>query len=608
MNCADLDHQLTHSPGYRLTSQDLQHLGQCKHCMEKYGFPHLFSLLSETQPIEVPSSPGESQFFDTLEKLGETQNNTFERAQFLNQTVQKGDCLFWRGEYSKAAAKYREALMAVQDVQSRVALQNKLARVEIHRQHSQESIRLLLEALVSLEETPPPQAFLSLANLREELSYWLLQIRYFLAKQWPDWFPLTTQFGDRSRAAQHLYRELSTLAQENQPALGEWAMWRELQWATKLQQSLEQVVSFGRRAVLCAQEQQHWRAQYWLRRVERIAQQEKDPIVLASADFYQGRCSFLLGRWDAARLHLERCVELSQSARDAYLRDAALQHLIRVYRNDGNFAQAVRVAEELLTLAHRLGNLPRLSASCRHFALIYAAYGDLRQAKDWADKALHIAEEDTGSTQEQSLSRMRCFVLLGDIEYRRGRKEEARLYLGEAIRIQREQKLPLTYLRDGVILLRKILGQEQPVSRRSWWKQLVRWLASRWAVLSGDLEHAHHLQNETTRYPSQEHQIPPELAYLYQEYAGEERPGGLREAIPASRFAFAFLSGQVPSRPEQPAFDREADQLAAMFPVGAVSSRWGRGVLARDRSGAITAQISNGADAPWGYFFADDIS
>lgn len=607
MKCDDLDSLMARNEGNSLPDVAIKHLRKCNRCVTEHQLSNLLSTFSSMNLEVDDSAPGEDQFLNTLQLLGETQSDPYERAQFLHDTVHRGDRLFWRGDYGQASRLYREALMVVQDEQGRAALQNKLARAQIHRHKDSEANELLSQALLTLGEPTPPQSMVQLAIWKEEAKYWAVRLRYYLAEQWPQLFPLGTKFGDRSRAAQHLYRELSLLAQNSSPDLSQWAHWKELQWAEKLQQPLEQIVSFGRRAVACALQQQNLRAMYWLHRVNKIPSQD-DPIIQASAFFYIGRCAYILGRWDKARSHLERCVELSQSARDAYLRDAALQHLIRVYRNDGNFSEALRVAGQLLTLSHRLGNLPRVSASCRHFALIYAAYGDLRRAKQWAEKALKVSEQHPNTSQEQSLSQLRCYVLLGDIEFRCGRKESARLYIGEAIRLQRGHQLPVVYLRDGLALLRKILGEKQPKTKISLWNRMMRWLSSRWAVMRGDLERAHHLQTKALRDSSQEQQIPSDLAYLYQEYTGEERAGGLREAIPASPFAQDFLAGKVTVQSEQPAFDREADQLASMFPVGAVSSRWGRGALARDRSGAITAQLSNGADTPWGYFFADDIS
>jgi hypothetical protein len=68
------------------------------------------------------------------------------------------------------------------------------------------------------------------------------------------------------------------------------------------------------------------------------------------------------------------------------------------------------------------------------------------------------------------------------------------------------------------------------------------------------------------------------------------------------------LRGEIPlSIPPEKQSTLDAETIAAIFPVGAVSSRWGRGTLANDLSGHITTQFSNTAEAPWGYFFADDI-
>lgn len=606
MNCTELEQSVESVE--TLTHGQLQHIRNCKRCMEKYGLPHLLLTISDKKTCEISTPTNEDNFFAKLQLIGEAQQDSYQRAQFLNQSVQKGDRLFWQGDYAHAAKQYRQALMIVTDEQGRAALHNKLARTQIHRQQGKEAIYLLTQALIELGEPPPSSSLPLLAIWQARFDFWVAAFRQWLAQQWPSILATSTRYGDRSRAVQHLYRELAILAQSEDPLLSQWAHWHESRWAVKLQQPLEQIVAWGRKAVQSAQRNQNWRANYWSRKIEALASKQDDPFTSASADFYIGRTAYLSGRWEQARFHLARCVEYSQSAQDAYLRDAALQHLIRVYRNDGNFAEALRVASQLLLLYHKLGNLSRLSACCRHFALIYAAYGELRRANQWAMKAFEVANNDASEAQEHSLSIMRCHVLLGDLELRCGHEENAQLHLEQAINIQRSFRLPEIYIRDGMAMLNKLLGKKNPSSRFNWWQRLYRWFTSKLAIMQGDLERAHHLQQNHTRFHSQEHLIPSELAYLYQEYTLDERPGGLREAIPASNFAQDFLTGTHPIQPEQASFSVEADQLASMFPVGAVSSRWGRGALARDRTGAITAQITNGKDAPWGYFFADDIS
>lgn len=640
MKCAELDTQLKEQDASP-SVDELRHIRSCKRCMQRHGLHLMLPLhvptedealgfspqddwLEQVSPQEsfeqspIPSlaetlsgsmkstpAPGELAFLQRLETLGKEQSNAFHRAQLLHQKVQRGDRLFWRGEYSQAAGHYREALMVVTDNQGRVALQNKLARAQMHRQRTKEAIELLSAGLTELGEPAPPQQMIGFHLMWAHVMFWSLLFVTWLQQQWPKLFPPLVQYGDRSRAAQQLYRELASLAQGHNDAISRWAHLRELRWAMLLGHPLEMVVSFGRHAVKCAQDENDFLASAWCRKINDIAS-SSDTITQASAHFYAGRVAYIQGRWGDARFHLEQCVRFSQSSEDAYLRDAALQHLIRVYRNDGNFSEAVRVASQLLGLYHKLGNLPRLSACCRHFALIYASYGDLRQAAQWATKALQVALRDTSQSEESALSLLRCYVLQGDIELRRGRKDMARRFIGAAIRLQREYQLSPAFLRDGMQLLRQILGAEQAQSRVSIFKRVWRWVESQWAVMRGDLERAHHLQQEP-RVRTAEHQVPQEMAYLFQEYAGSERPGGLREAIPASTFAESFLSGEEPIRPGHTQAEQEADQIASMFPVGAVSSRWGRGAMARDCNGAITTQFSNASEAPWGYFFADDI-
>lgn len=647
MNCSEFESLVSKADDI-LSAEMHQHLRSCTSCMKEYGLQlflplHTYegpapavaelnsptldnahrpsdtlvddvfetslskstvSLLS-TKPSDTPSVPGEALFMQRLKDLGKEQSSPVHRAQVLHQKVQKGDRLFWRGEYSEAAGNYREALMVVADEQGRVALQNKLARAQMHRQRQKDAMGLLVDGLIELGESAPPKDGIFLSLIGEKIRFAGLFALHFLQKKWPVLFPKVVRYGDRSRAAQKLYRELAILAQGQERSLSRWAHWRELSWAIKLEQPLEWVVSLGRHAVQCAQNEHCMLTQFWCRKVEQAAA-EGDSIAQASAEFYLGRVAYLQGDWAEARLRLERCVRLSQSSQDAYLKDAALQHLIRVYRNDGNFAEAVRVAGQLLALYHKLGNLPRLSACCRHFALIYSSYGDVHEARKWASKALEVATEDTTHGEERALSLLRCYVLMGDLELRRGRVDTARRFLGAAIRLQREHRLNPAFLRDGIALLRTILGAKQQATGLSGFRKVRRWLAKQWAVMRGDLERAHHLQ-QIPSVQTSEHQVPQEMEYLFQEYCATERPGGLREAIPASSFARDFLQGEIPIRITHTAALQEADQIASMFPVGAVSSRWGRGALARERTGFTTTQFSNASDAPWGYFFSDDI-
>ncbi|HAA56537.1 MAG TPA: hypothetical protein DCE42_17355 [Myxococcales bacterium] len=582
MNCAQLDKRLS-EPGAVPTMEEMEHIQACATCKKRHGFGALLSFHSSTQNIN--SAPGEDLFFARLEHLSQQQDNTFQRAQTLHEKVQDGDRLFWKGDYDACIEVYQDALMLVRDSQGRVALLNKLGRAQMHRYHYKDAITMLNDALEELEEPIPPQEDdLSWALFTERLQLWWLQIATTLRQQAPKLLPQTTIYGDRSRTAQHIYRELSILSQGHDEKLSEWAQLRELQWALKLEQPLEKIVAWGRLAVRHASKQQTQQTKQCIRRIEELTTQLDEPICQAAAAFYTGRSAYLLGDSDRARIQLEQTVAQCEQSKDECLREAALQHLIRIYRHDGNYTEALRIANELLKLHHNTGNLPRLSACCRHFAMIYASYGDLRYARAWALRAIHVFEDKDIPQQDHKLSLLRCNILLANIEYRGGQSEAARRYIGEAIRIQREHDLPAPFIQDGVALLRQILGKEEP-QKHSLFSTLWRWI-----------------RGENKLGEQNPAQVPEDIAYIYQENTTTSRSHGLRETIPPSSFALSFLQDTL-----TPAQTPDSHSQDLLMPVGAVSSRWGRGSLSKDRTGVITTQFSNAPEAPWGYFFADDI-
>jgi len=601
MNCAEFAKRI--KDGESPSLQMKEHLAKCPSCSQTYSIE---TLLQTHPSLQVPeSAPGEADFLSRMMGLAKTQENSLQRAQEVHEKVQAGDCLFWRGDYDKALFEYEEALMLVRDQQGRAAILNKIARVQTHRHRPKDAIKRLHDALGELNEPAPPSTKeLNTAVLVERLLVWWTLFVTWIRGKFPKALKSNIEYGDRSRAAQHLYRELAILAQSQDEKLQQWSHLRELRWALKLQHPLELIVAYGRHAVSLAQQGRRVSASRWIKKISKVNTMN-DALTQAVSDFYFGRVAYLKEEWEEARFYLERCIKQCGVSRDDCLREACLQHLIRVYRNDGNYAEAVRVAGKLLFLYHKLGNLPRLSACCRHFALIYSAYGDIRRARAWAFKALDVIEAGKLDTEDHMLSLLRCNVLLADLELRRGQPDSARRYLGEGIRLQRKYQLPSEYFRDGMTLLRQLLDEEKPV-QTSKLRTFGRWLAKQWAVMSGDLEKAHSLQKKP-RNRSQEHKIPLEIAYLYQEYTGEESQNGLREAIPASTFAASFLQGETVIRPKDQEFQNSADLIASMFPVGAVSSRWGRGSLAKNIQGTTTTQFSNASEAPWGYFFADDI-
>lgn len=600
MNCAELGRWMDQAPA-EWSPEAIEHLRRCKRCLARHGLPGTLQQ-QEVQKGQGPA-PGEAQFLERLTLLGQQQASPVQRAPIVDQKVRQGDRLFWRGEYREAEQEYQEALLLVRDDQGKAALYNKLARTQMHRYHPAEAIRLLYQALYQIgEEIPSSRSSLSFALLVEQLFLWGLLLLRWLRRWLPGLHQEKVVYGDRTRAAQHLYRELSILADGQAPQLNRWARLREMRLALQLGKPLELSVAYGRHAAFQAQEG-------WQRRARRyaslslVAAAEGDGEAQAAAAFYAGRVAYLNQNWELARNHLEGCVSLCKQTRDYCLMEVALQHLIRVYRNDGSFGEAIRVAGHLLSLYHKLGHLPRLSASCRHFSLTYASFGDMRRAKSWARKALQVVESEEIQAEDRALSLLRCYVLLGDLEFRTGRAKEAQRYLKAGLKLQAEYALPPEYFYDGLELLSQIVEPPSSIVAsplRLWWQKVIG------ARTLLETEASRTLRS-FSKVNTREHRIPEEIHYLYQEYEGDERQPGLRAAIPASPFATAFLEGEVDVQPIAPSYEEEAEVIASLFPVGAVSSRWGRGVLSKDRTGAITSQLSTAYGAPWGYFFADDI-
>lgn len=463
--------------------------------------------------------------------------------------------------------------MLAEDDQSKASLLNKLARTQLHRQNHRESLQLLKEALETLGESLPQ------SPLRLQLRSWKIRVKHLVCSSLESFglplrrlWPSTLDYGERSRGVLHLYRELASLSQGEDDQLYRYALVQQTDWAYKLDDPLELLLALGRQGEHAAQYHRFFSLPNWKQEMESLVE-DSSPKSRAAADFFLGRVSFLCERWEQAKVYFERCVAATTSEQDNSLHEAALQHLVRVYRKDGDFAKALDTASCLLEVYLRLGNPSRLSACCRHFALIYASFGDLQQARRWGIKSLDVLRSHPLHFSDLHLSQLRCYVLLADLEFRRGNKDRARRYLGGAIRLQREHHLPAVFLHDGMKLLRKIRGEE-PLPENS----------------------LHRKSRENTL---------PEIAYLYHEYTGEERSSRMMPTLRASRLSKNFLESELHDFRRK--VQEDSGELESLFPVGAVSTRWGKGDLSMSFIGNITTDFSDASKAPWGYFFSDEL-
>ncbi|MEM1009752.1 MAG: hypothetical protein AAGJ35_12185, partial [Myxococcota bacterium] len=392
----------------------------------------------------------------------------------------------------------------------------------------------------------PPKSFLvAVPLLWIQMLLW--NMRRTLRHHFPVFFPKRIRYGDRSQAAQHLYRELSLISQEYHPKLSFWAMLKELLWALRIGDPLAVFVAWGR---LCVYAQQHRKPillRFGLRKLKQLP--HTDPLTEATRAFYLGRTAYLQQQWNHAREALETCIEQAKRAQDACLREASLQHLIRVYRHLGQHEHALRVADQLLTLYIQLRHLPKVSASCRHFSRIYMTLGDLRQAQAWSQKALEVLKEGEIPTTDRHLCTVRCTILNAEIAFLRAKTQQAQELLTQAFQLQRRHQIPDMFLQDAQQLQHKISPQTS-TAHTSIWTRLGR-------LLQGHISNAPPCNNSISA--SQKH-------FLFQTCL-EEQHHGLRLSIPASPEALAFLHGER-NLPKQPhPTHPQAKTLSTIFPV-----------------------------------------
>ncbi len=558
MKCAEFDKKMA-SPPKDFPLEMIEHLRHCRRCEKKYALSTL--LAQHSYVVDSNLVTGEQDFFERLDKLSTDQSDALLKANTLNESVIEGDRLFWRGDYDAALRHYNDALLLADDREGRAAILNKLARTQWHRNHLNEAFQKLNDALLLLNEPIPPRSFwaLKFSLLKEQFRTWWLIFSLLIKRFFPDFFRTTIRYGIRSQSALHLYRELAILSKGYDETLSAWAHQRELYWALRRENPTELALTIGRHASLCLLQGQSLWAQLWANILHKIAQKEKG-FAQATARFYLGRLDVLAGRWQKALPHLEAVEKFTQKAQDERLREANWQHLMRVYRKLGNYQKAAQLANQLLALYYKLGNIPRLSASCRYMATIYMDAGDLKKATLWAVKALDVAK--TGlklkeQSKEISLSIVRCHILLAKLEVQAGQPQRARHFLSEAIRLNRYHGFAAEYFADAIDLLRRIIEE---------------------------IENFPSFQKISSRFPTS--------------FQKE-----LRISLPISKFARSFLHDEISL--SQLIEKQDLDLITSMFSVGSISSRWGKRSTSSHRR--TSSSFFDCAEAPWGYFFANDI-
>ena len=615
LGCDDLPGLLDAAPDGPVPDEVTVHLGECEGCARRYGLMLGARQMNSGELAlgQMETAPGQSEFMSRLAGMRDARGGTAEDRLKLDERVKEGDRAYWAGAYSKAERAYSEALFGVEDRVARAALLDKIAWARLQRHQPQDALEAILASLFALgEPSPPTRIGLAISIIFQQVAVLWITMRGWLRRSLPAVFKPRIEYGDRSVAAQHMYRELSMLTHGEDRLLSRWAQLRELRWALELDRPLELTVAYGRYASVCASAGLSVRALRALSKALRASARGDSDAESAFA-FYGGRVSYLLGNMTAARLQMERCAALCRKTGDYGLLEGVYQHLVRIYRAEGMLPEALETAGRCLSLYYKLGSLPRLSAICRHFALIYGSFGDPASAVEWAEMALKVCDLPGFQAADRELSRIRCMVVLADLNVRRGKTGKAAATLAEAATIVLRHDLPRAFFRDGMALLGALLEGGSPWTSRDAASAirarpkpglLTRLLRGPLSIFTVDLERTPGLSDSTA---AGARAFAAETERLYEEYEGLERHPGLHETVPASPLATAFLSGELALPPNETR-KGGAEIMSEHFAVGVVASRWGRGMLSKDRSGAVTSQLGQSALAPWGYFFAEDLA
>jgi class 3 adenylate cyclase/tetratricopeptide (TPR) repeat protein len=132
-------------------------------------------------------------------------------------------------------------------------------------------------------------------------------------------------------------------------------------------------------------------------RVQAMAQQAGDPMILARAHSLQGIVGFSAGQFSAARGHFERAVELfgasSFRSEEAYFAQNAPGILAASLLILGYPATSLSKADELLTAARRGSDPDAIAVNLFGYCMLHLRLRDTRMVAERADELLSIASE-----------------------------------------------------------------------------------------------------------------------------------------------------------------------------------------------------------------------
>jgi adenylate cyclase len=177
----------------------------------------------------------------------------------------------------------------------------------------------------------------------------------------------------------------------------------------------------------------HRRAKREGREALALATRSGETWVASRCHALLGRVAFLEARYQQAREHLKRVVELAREHEDSASEAAALRSLANISQDVGSVAHAEELHLEAMRIYRRSGDLTQEAETLASLGEIAAAQGDLEQAEAHLERALAI-HRALGDGYGQA----RVLADLGAVQLDAGRPSDAREIHTHCLEVSRD--------------------------------------------------------------------------------------------------------------------------------------------------------------------------
>ena len=259
---------------------------------------------------------------------------------------------------------------------------------------------------------------------------------------------------------------------------GEWQHVADL--AERHRDADDLTYALAQRVEIALSQGDYARCQTLAMRLAEVAGASGNRIQSAFAEANLGVLERRRGHLDGALAHQERALDLYRTAADPYGTAQSLTNLATVYRDRGDFAKALDMALEAVTLREQTGD--KLEIAYRNVGLLYREIEDGATARSYFERALAVAAKHQNPAAYSPVIGAYAGLLndLGEFPAAQVAAEEAlaidqalgdrphqgleRLELGRALLGQRQNEAASAEL-EAALALGRELGQREIVAR-----------------------------------------------------------------------------------------------------------------------------------------------